>query len=70
MHDGVDGSHRRDFSPCDGLKSVFWLSRLERRHTANVAVRPQVAITIFDSAVAILALWWLNEDEERVPVAL
>lgn len=34
----------------DEYRSFLWLSRPGRRHSGNVAVRPQVAITIFDSA--------------------
>jgi uncharacterized protein YhbP (UPF0306 family) len=33
----------------DGYRAFLWLSRPGRRHSGNVAARPQVAITIFDS---------------------
>ena len=32
-----------------GHREFFWISRPERRHSRNLAVRPQVAISIFDS---------------------
>ncbi|TDP98159.1 pyridoxamine 5'-phosphate oxidase family protein [Labedaea rhizosphaerae] len=32
-------------------REFFWVSSPEARHSANIAVRPQVAITIFDSSV-------------------
>ena len=32
--------------------SVFWVSYTHRRHSGNIAVRPQVAIVVFDSSVA------------------
>ena len=30
-------------------RELFWISRPERRHSANIAVRLEVAISIFDS---------------------
>jgi Pyridoxamine 5'-phosphate oxidase len=34
-------------------REFFWVSRPGARHSANIAVRPQVGIVIFDSTVAI-----------------
>jgi hypothetical protein len=33
-------------------RELIWLSRPDTRHSGNVAVRPEVAIVIFDSSVA------------------
>ena len=37
----------------DDLRAFLWVSRPQRRHSANVAVRPRIAITVFDSTVPI-----------------
>lgn len=34
-------------------REFFWISRLGRRHSHNVIVRPQIAISIFDSGQPI-----------------
>jgi uncharacterized protein YhbP (UPF0306 family) len=34
-----------------GYTDLFWVSRPEARHSRNLAVRPEVAIVIFDSTV-------------------
>ena len=36
------------FAP-DGYRHFLWLSRPTRRHSRNIAVRPEIAISIFDS---------------------
>jgi hypothetical protein len=36
-----------------GYRTFYWLSSPERRHSRNVAVRPEVSIVVFDSQVAI-----------------
>ena len=38
---------------CDGYTDFLWLSRPARRHSVNIAARPQVGIVIFDSGVPI-----------------
>jgi hypothetical protein len=35
-----------------GLRRFIWVSSPDRRHSANVVVRPEVSIVIFDSTVA------------------
>jgi Pyridoxamine 5'-phosphate oxidase len=40
------------FAP-DGYRTLYWLSAPERRHSRNVAVRPEISIVMFDSQVAI-----------------
>jgi nitroimidazol reductase NimA-like FMN-containing flavoprotein (pyridoxamine 5'-phosphate oxidase superfamily) len=37
----------------DGYRTFYWVSSPERRHSRNVAVRPEVSIVVFDSQVAI-----------------
>ena len=37
----------------DDLSAFLWVSRPERRHSANVAQRPAVGIAIFDSTVPV-----------------
>ena len=37
----------------DGYRTFYWVSSPERRHSRNVAVRPEVSIVVFDSHVAI-----------------
>ena len=37
----------------DGYTRFFWVSRPDTRHSLNLAIRPQVAIVIFDSTVAV-----------------
>ena len=39
------------YAPKDG-REFFWVSSPEARHSLNLAVRPQVAIVIFDSHLA------------------
>ena len=36
----------------EGYRDFLWVSRPEARHSRNVAVRPDVALVIFDSTVA------------------
>ena len=38
------------FAP-DGERGFLWVSRPEARHSRNLAVRPELAIVIFDSSV-------------------
>ncbi|MEA2133155.1 MAG: hypothetical protein QOC68_1064 [Solirubrobacteraceae bacterium] len=40
------------FAP-NGYREFFWVSDPQRRHSWNLAVRPQVSIVIFDSTVPI-----------------
>ncbi len=40
------------FAP-DGYRTFSWLSSPERRHSRNVAVRPEVSIVVFNSQVPI-----------------
>jgi nitroimidazol reductase NimA-like FMN-containing flavoprotein (pyridoxamine 5'-phosphate oxidase superfamily) len=40
------------FAP-DGYGTFYWLSSPERRHSRNVAVRPEVSIVVFNSQVPI-----------------
>ncbi|MFF2275764.1 pyridoxamine 5'-phosphate oxidase family protein [Agromyces sp. NPDC058126] len=35
------------------LREYFWVSRLETRHSQNIAARPEVALAVFDSTVAV-----------------
>lgn len=35
------------------LREFIWVSRFETRHSRNVAERPEVALAIFDSTVAV-----------------
>jgi nitroimidazol reductase NimA-like FMN-containing flavoprotein (pyridoxamine 5'-phosphate oxidase superfamily) len=37
----------------DGYRTLYWVSSPERRHSRNVAVRPEVSIVVFNSQVAI-----------------
>jgi nitroimidazol reductase NimA-like FMN-containing flavoprotein (pyridoxamine 5'-phosphate oxidase superfamily) len=37
----------------DAYREFFWVSLPERRHSRNIATRPEVAIVIFDSRVPI-----------------
>ena len=36
----------------DGYRDFLWVSRPEARHSRNVAVRPELALVLFDSTVA------------------
>ena len=36
-----------------GYRELLWISRPERRHSQNIAVRPELAISIFDSTQRI-----------------
>jgi nitroimidazol reductase NimA-like FMN-containing flavoprotein (pyridoxamine 5'-phosphate oxidase superfamily) len=40
------------FAP-DGYGTFYWLSSPERRHSRNVALRPEVSIVVFNSQVPI-----------------
>jgi uncharacterized protein YhbP (UPF0306 family) len=37
----------------DGVRRFIWVSRPERRHSRNIAARPEVSIVIFSSGAAI-----------------
>ena len=37
----------------DGYTRFFWVSKPDARHSANIAVRPEVSIVIFDSGAPI-----------------
>jgi nitroimidazol reductase NimA-like FMN-containing flavoprotein (pyridoxamine 5'-phosphate oxidase superfamily) len=67
------------FAP-NGYREFLWVSDPERRHSWNLAVRPQVSIVIFDSTVPIgtgQAVYRavasdhfvLGEQDERLPVS-
>ena len=53
----ADGSGRPWVTPVyfapEGYRAFYWLSSPERRHSRNVAARPEVSIVVFDSRVAI-----------------
>lgn len=40
------------FAP-DGYRALYWLSSPERRHSRNVAARPEVSVVVFNSQVPI-----------------
>jgi nitroimidazol reductase NimA-like FMN-containing flavoprotein (pyridoxamine 5'-phosphate oxidase superfamily) len=37
----------------DGRGAFYWVSSREARHSANIAVRPEVGIVVFDSTVPV-----------------
>ena len=39
-------------APDDALRSFYWVSLPEARHSRNLAARPELAMVIFDSTVA------------------
>jgi uncharacterized protein YhbP (UPF0306 family) len=41
------------FFAADGERRVFWVSSADSRHSRNISARPAVAVTIFDSRVAV-----------------
>lgn len=41
------------FFAARGLGKLYWVSAPDSRHSANIAARPDIAITIFDSTVPI-----------------
>jgi len=53
----ADGDGRPWASPVwfatDGGGAFYWVSSAEARHSANIAVRPNVSMVIFDSTVPI-----------------
>jgi nitroimidazol reductase NimA-like FMN-containing flavoprotein (pyridoxamine 5'-phosphate oxidase superfamily) len=53
----ADGDGRPWASPVwfahDGYTSFYWASKPDARHSRNLAIRPHVAIVIFDSKVAV-----------------
>ncbi|MFI5495842.1 pyridoxamine 5'-phosphate oxidase family protein [Actinoplanes sp. NPDC051859] len=40
------------FYALDGPDTLYWVSRPEARHSANVAVRPEVSLVVYDSSKA------------------
>jgi nitroimidazol reductase NimA-like FMN-containing flavoprotein (pyridoxamine 5'-phosphate oxidase superfamily) len=40
------------FTP-DGYRDLYWVSSPDARHSRNIAVRPEVAVVVFDSHVPI-----------------
>ncbi len=50
--DGVPWATPAYFAPRDESR-LYWVSSPESRHSRNIAVRPTVAITVFDSSVPI-----------------
>lgn len=53
----ADGSGRPWVSPvyfaCDDYTDFYWISAPDAHHSRNIAVRPDVAIVVFDSRIAI-----------------
>lgn len=41
------------FFAADGTHRLLWVSAPESRHSRNIAVRPEVALTVFDSTVPV-----------------
>lgn len=41
------------FFAASGARELYWVSAPESRHSANIAVRPDVAVTVFDSRAPI-----------------
>jgi len=54
------------FAPV-GLERVYWVSSAESRHSRNVAVRPAVALTVFDSTVPVGGAEAAYFDAEAAP---
>jgi uncharacterized protein YhbP (UPF0306 family) len=50
--DGVPWASPVWYAP-DGYRRFLWVSRLDTRHSRNLAVRPQLSIVIFDSGAPI-----------------
>jgi nitroimidazol reductase NimA-like FMN-containing flavoprotein (pyridoxamine 5'-phosphate oxidase superfamily) len=50
--DGVPWASPVWYAP-DGYSRFLWVSRLDTRHSRNLAVRPQLSIVIFDSGAPI-----------------
>jgi nitroimidazol reductase NimA-like FMN-containing flavoprotein (pyridoxamine 5'-phosphate oxidase superfamily) len=46
--DGVPWASPVWYAP-DGYSELLWVSKPEARHSRNIAVRPEIAIVIFDS---------------------
>ncbi|OWA11834.1 hypothetical protein B9W62_07150 [Streptomyces sp. CS113] len=57
--DTADGEGRPWASPvfvaADGPHRVLWVSSPDSRHSRNIAARPEVAITVYDSAAECLS---------------
>lgn len=55
----------------DGYTDFLWLSRPTTRHSANIAVRPEVAVVVFDSTVPINQgrAVYVEAVADRVPAA-
>lgn len=53
----ADGDGRPWSSPVyfahEGYRAFFWVSSPDVRHSRNIAVRPEVGISVFDSSAAI-----------------
>src|SRR3954447_15693147 len=58
------------FAPA-GEDELLWVSSPDRRHSQNVAARPQIAIVIFDSTARVgeAEALYLEASAERVPDA-
>jgi uncharacterized protein YhbP (UPF0306 family) len=41
------------FYGLDGPSTLYWVSRPDARHSANVAVRPEVSLVVYDSSKAV-----------------
>jgi nitroimidazol reductase NimA-like FMN-containing flavoprotein (pyridoxamine 5'-phosphate oxidase superfamily) len=50
--DGLPWASPVYFAP-SGYRELFWVSRPERRHSRNIAARPEVSIVVFDSSAPI-----------------
>jgi uncharacterized protein YhbP (UPF0306 family) len=53
----ADGGGRPWASPVwyahEGYTDFFWVSRPDARHSRNLAIRPEIAIVVFDSTVPV-----------------
>src|SRR3954466_10173557 len=58
------------FAPA-GADELLWVSSPERRHSRNIATRPEIAIVIFDSTVRVgeAEALYLEASAELVPEA-
>ena len=50
--DGVPWVSPVYFAPSD-YRELFWVSRPERKHSRNIAARPEVSVVVFDSSAPI-----------------
>jgi nitroimidazol reductase NimA-like FMN-containing flavoprotein (pyridoxamine 5'-phosphate oxidase superfamily) len=57
------------FYAADGEHRILWVSAAESRHSRNIAVRPDVAITVFDTNAPIGGAEALYLEAKAEPVA-